>query len=372
MGKTQKKSGKYPGLDGLRGFGIVGVVIGHSNPSLFSGFFLFVDMFFVLSGFLITLMLLNEHAYRGRISISQFYMRRFLRLGPAYLVFLLVFAIFYPILNFGPSVTAMLRELTIAGLYMTNWARAFNWYAPDYLGHTWTLGVEEQFYLLWPWLLVVVVRVFKGRKLRFLTIFSIAMVFSLWRAWMTYDGASLARLYNGFDMHADEILLGASMAAAVQGLTFGRDKNIEKWFHRNMCVISFACFIIFLWLVTALDWTRAETYYWQLPIVSLVSGIIILDAVLIRSQVHRYFFEMKILVFLGNISYALYLWHFPILRYLRAMEWPQIYVLIVGGGVSVLLSYLSYVFIESFFLRVKQRISYGNRVYSDAAVISKG
>jgi peptidoglycan/LPS O-acetylase OafA/YrhL len=372
MENVLTKSGKYPGLDGLRGFGIIGIVFGHSNPSLFGGFFLFVDVFFVLGGFLITLMLLNEYVYCGTISIRQFYLRRFLRLGPAYLVFLLAYALFYPILNFGPSIESMFGEVIIAGGYMTNWARAFDWYAPDYLGHTWTLGVEEQFYLLWPWCLLWLLRTVKTRKNRVLSILALALSCSLWRAFMAYDGASLARLYNGFDMRVDEILFGTVLAIAVQGITIGKDGKFGRWLHRIMYPVSFGSIIIFLWLVVKLDWTQLATYYWQLPVIALLSNILILDAVLVRSKVHRYFFETKPLIFMGKVSYALYLWHFPVIRYCRSLEWSPFSVLIVGGGISVILSFLSYVFIESFFLQIKDKLSYRSKVYVDTAVVSRG
>ena len=143
----QKFQMRYePSLDGLRAFSILSVVIYHLSEDSLPGGWSGVDTFFVLSGYLITRLLAGELVMNGEIQFLQFYIRRALRLGPA-LVCLLAFVVLLVLIFRDLN---LLRAAALSLIYMMNWNRAFDWFPPTLLGHTWSLSMEEQFYLLWP------------------------------------------------------------------------------------------------------------------------------------------------------------------------------------------------------------------------------
>src|SRR6478735_5957251 len=159
-----------PGLDGLRAFAVTGVLLYHADLSWIPGGFLGVDVFFVISGYLITSLLLAEFKNQGRIGLGQFYLRRARRLLPALFLVLGVVGLFAVI--FLPDEVVKLRGDTIAALlYGTNWWQIFRNVSyfeaagrPPLLQHLWSLAVEEQFYLIWPLLLFGMLKLWNGRR----------------------------------------------------------------------------------------------------------------------------------------------------------------------------------------------------------------
>ena len=147
----QQRQGSYvPALDGLRGLAVLLVVLFHAAAPPFQGGFVGVDMFFVLSGYLITNLLLQEYQQQGRIDFGRFYLRRFLRLMPALLFMTATFALVASWQLEGEPLRQALGEIPWAVSYLANWARAWDLIPMFYLVHTWSLAIEEQFYLLWP------------------------------------------------------------------------------------------------------------------------------------------------------------------------------------------------------------------------------
>src|SRR3546814_6270958 len=142
----------FPALDGLRAVAVLAVMVFHAMTGFATGGFLGVDVFFVLSGYLITCLLLVEHHGAGRIAISAFYLRRALRLYPALLLMLAVYLLAAPWLFPEASVSSHARDALLAGTYLSDYSYAF-FKEPFYLKHTWSLAAEEHFYLLWPLLL---------------------------------------------------------------------------------------------------------------------------------------------------------------------------------------------------------------------------
>jgi peptidoglycan/LPS O-acetylase OafA/YrhL len=161
---------RLPGLDAVRALAIAAVLAYHLNvPGLFNAGFLGVDVFFNLSGFLITSLLLREFFTRGRIDIGRYFWRRFVRLMPAVAVLLLLMAVLVPSLM-PTSQRRLLADLPWAGVYLANWwqicsAQSYfeNFGNPPLLRHLWSLGVEMQFYLLWPWVVVGLLRLWGVR-----------------------------------------------------------------------------------------------------------------------------------------------------------------------------------------------------------------
>lgn len=162
-----------------------------------------VEVFFVLSGYLITSILIKEYKTKKSISMTSFYMRRFLILGPVFLLLLLVYVSILVLF----SVEAKDHYIAIShSLYMMNFAQLFG-KEVGYLGHTWSLATEEQFYIIWPLLIILFLRFVNHEHLAKIVIAMIIAI-NIWRLFLTIHGDSFHRIYYGFDTHADTILIG--------------------------------------------------------------------------------------------------------------------------------------------------------------------
>jgi peptidoglycan/LPS O-acetylase OafA/YrhL len=213
---------RLPGLDGLRGVAVLAVMgyhlnLGHFLPAGFLG----VDIFFTVSGFIITALLLQEHARTGRIDFAAFYMRRARRLFPAALVMLLAVVALTPLLS-PAALSRLVEDLPAAFLYLSNWwqivAQQSYFEAiehPRLLQHLWSLAVEEQYYLLWPLLFVWLLRPFGKTGLGLAAGF-IAVASTAWMTWLFIthiDGGDPSRIYLGTDTHLMGLLTGSALAA---------------------------------------------------------------------------------------------------------------------------------------------------------------
>src|SRR5262245_16134734 len=242
--------GYQPGLDGIRGIAVVLIMMFHSfilwGPlygKLMPGAYITVNLFFVLSGFLITSLLLTEHQRQGRVSFGSFYQRRALRLLPA-LAFLLAVFMVYVMVMHRAVLTNAFAAVGWISIYMSNWAqwsgRMDNLYTSLSLGHTWTLSVEEQFYLLWPLLIIVGLHFLpRLRTLAWVLVGGVVFV-TIERAILTsrvtipagmsHSGA--AHIYEQTigirtDLRADTLLLGALAAVLLHsGWRPGRGTRI--------------------------------------------------------------------------------------------------------------------------------------------------
>jgi peptidoglycan/LPS O-acetylase OafA/YrhL len=197
-------------LDGVRGVSILLVLLSHTSiPGLEAAGGIGVDIFFVLSGFLITTILVREYDGRGSVSLTEFYKRRSLRLFPALLLMCLLFVAYSAV--FSSDISKRLREVMEGLLYVTNWSTAFDLGHSHYLGHTWSLGIEEQFYLLWPVVLVGVLQLRRGHVIAFWVALMLAVAAATWRTGLAIDGARTWRLYSGFDTRCDAVLIGCAL-----------------------------------------------------------------------------------------------------------------------------------------------------------------
>ena len=217
--------GFVPALDGLRAVSVLGVMLYHGGAPFMSGGFLTIDVFFVLSGFLITSLLLGEWAKRLTIRLGQFWARRARRLLPALLVMLVGVAIYAKVFA-TPGEFANLRLDSLSTLfYVANWHFIFgggNYFVmtaqPSPLEHMWSLSIEEQFYIVWPPVALFMLHL--GRKLRparrLWPIFATAVIGAIASAvdmrLLYSSGASVMRLYEGTDTRCQDILVGAALA----------------------------------------------------------------------------------------------------------------------------------------------------------------
>jgi peptidoglycan/LPS O-acetylase OafA/YrhL len=220
--------GFVPALDGVRAVAVLGVLLYHGGAPMASGGFLGVNMFFVLSGFLITSLLLGEWARRLTIRLGQFWARRARRLLPAVLLLLVGVAAFAHFFA-TPGEFASLRLDSLATLfYVANWhfvVAGTNYFSaaaqPSPLSHMWSLAIEEQFYIVWPPVVLVLLHV--GRRLRptrrLLPVLAAAVLGALASAadmrWSFLHGAAVTRLYEGTDTRCQDILVGAALAVGM-------------------------------------------------------------------------------------------------------------------------------------------------------------
>ncbi len=216
---AQHAGGRLAGLDGLRAIAVLAVLVYHADLGLLSGGFLGVDVFFVISGFLITTLLLAERDRLGHIRLREFWLRRARRLLPA--LFLVLAGTILMALVLAPGEVARVRGDTLAALaYVTNWyliLRQQSYFEavgrPSPLLHLWSLAVEEQFYVLWPLLLTAGLLIARRRGMLVLTLLGAAGSAILMAA-LYVPGVDPSRVYYGTDTHAVGLLAGAALALA--------------------------------------------------------------------------------------------------------------------------------------------------------------
>ena len=300
-------------LDGLRGVAVAAVVVNHLRPNALPGGWLGVDVFFVLSGYLITSLLLGEAASSGRIDLRRFYSRRARRLLPALFLLLVVLAIVDRVAP-GAAGFGDLRGDGFAALaYVANWhlvfsgASYFGAFAPSALRHLWSLSVEEQFYLLWPLVFIVVFRRFGTRAVGVVALV-LALASALAMAF-AYNGTNISRVYFGTDTHAHGVLIGCALAMLEPARRQWRFRRIAALLALVGVGVAFA----------TLDGTGATAYRGGIAAVGMLTAVVIAGLVSPgpRGPVAAVL-ELPPLRELGRISYGVYLWHWPVLVFVTA------------------------------------------------------
>jgi peptidoglycan/LPS O-acetylase OafA/YrhL len=347
----------WPALDGLRAVSILLVltvhlrlIAPHSKGLLPAGGFLGVDMFFVISGFLITSLLLSEHRTNGSISLKSFYYRRALRLFPA-LAAVLLFACFVALVV-GSFSALGLSHVRLAStiFYFTNWVRAYEGTDSWFLFHFWSLSVEEQFYLFWPALLLFLLRRRLLSKHILFILLAMIIASAVLKPVLFLSGSPINRIYYGSDTRADSVLIGCGVAVL---LSFGfiqpsqRAKLISRSLARGSAIVLAA--FVFL----AFDGFKL-LYFGGFTLVSLCSATVIVHLVLAPESAHSRWLSRPSMQWIGKRSYGLYLWHWPMFEIGRLLS-NEVLVVFAGLALTFLAVQLSYRYIETPFLRLKNR-----------------
>jgi peptidoglycan/LPS O-acetylase OafA/YrhL len=322
-----------PALDGLRAVAIIVVMLFHARAPVALGGFIGVDVFFVLSGYLITTLLLRELETNHCIDLRRFYLRRLIRLTPALLVMLAIYVIVAPFV--WPAIADHGWQAFIAAIYLSDYSVAFLG-TPNLLSHTWSLSIEEHFYLLWPVVLVIATRRWDRRSL--VIVLGAMYVLGTMLRWVcVIRGQSWPQVYYRFDTHLSGLVLGAWLAA------LSRDEELLNKVRRALPWL--------LWLpVVAIvclkyQWGDIWMLMWGLSLTEWATVAVLIASQSAQGQVSA-MLSTAPLVWIGKISYGLYLWHYPIFRYLRETHhWSD--VLMIGLPLSVAIAATSYYTVES-------------------------
>ena len=365
-----------PGLDGLRALAVIAVLLYHADLAWIPGGFLGVEVFFVISGYLITALLLAEWRQRGRIDLKGFWMRRARRLLPALYVLLVVSLAFSVV--FLPGEVARLRGDVLAAFgYVTNWYLIFGHVSyfeavgrPSLLQHLWSLAVEEQFYLLWPPVLALVLAIGASRlrRRRALTVALAGAVASAVAMALLYaPGVDPSRIYYGTDTRSTGLLCGAAVAFLwlpddkyrpsetrhyrLELATRGRFRRRWGWTAPLLLdVVGFAALGALVWFCLNLGEFRPLLYEGGFALVALATVVTIMAVVHPYSFMGARVLGSAPLRWIGVRSYGIYLWHWPVFMVTR----PDLDVPIEGLpllalrlSVTILLADLSYRFVET-------------------------
>lgn len=199
--------GYVPQYDGVRALAVFAVLAFHARAPGFEGAFFGVDIFFVLSGFLITRVLVGQSEEGGRLALGNFHLRRLRRLYPALILLLTVYVVAAPALF--PDYQGHQLDALIAGFYLSDYARAW-WDIPEILQHTWSLAVEEHFYLIWPIVLTLVLKLHPSRR-----VYALVAMFLLtcaWRTWLSVTPVQWTEVYYRFDTRLTGLVAGSLLA----------------------------------------------------------------------------------------------------------------------------------------------------------------
>jgi peptidoglycan/LPS O-acetylase OafA/YrhL len=303
-----------PALDGLRALAALGICAYHAGFAWASGGFLSVSAFFTLSGFLITRLLLLEFRTRETIGLGAFWGRRFRRLLPPALVALAAIVILEALgIGFEPS-PSFAGDIVSALLYVANWRFVFEGYDyasifrdPSPVQHFWSLGIEEQFYLLYPLALLGCLRAARGRRGLLAAFLAIATLGStLWMAFLYAPGESMLRVYFGSDTRMAEVLAGALLAVA-----FPDDRRLQgSGMGRAFAWLGVPAFAGLLAAFTLVELSDAFVYRGGFLLHAALTCVV-LAAVCVPGPL-RTLLATPSLEFVGRISYGIYVYHWPV------------------------------------------------------------
>ena len=340
------RSSRIGALDGLRALAVAAVLLFHQGFEWASGGYLGVDLFFVLSGYLIAGKLINERRASGRINVMGFWAGRFRRLLPA-LLFVLLGVVAYTVLWAEPTSKHSIRIDVLASLaYVVNWRFILEHVgyfasatAPSPVRHLWSLSVEEQFYLIFPLLLIFLSRRARSARQLVPAIATLVVISTVWTGWLALHGASDTRMYEGTDCRLATILLGVLAAVIVR--TWRRPPAL-------LGPVAGVCGVV---AVAIAVFARGDSV-WMYPMgqlsFALMVAVVVVACATIRTGRTIGVLSSAPFVWLGAISYSLYLWHWPLYLILTPDRtgFSGVALFALRVALSIVMAMVSYYLIE--------------------------
>jgi peptidoglycan/LPS O-acetylase OafA/YrhL len=325
-----------PALDGVRAFAVVAVMFFHYGVPHAGGGFMGVDAFFVLSGFLITSLLIGEWRQTLTIRLGAFWARRARRLLPALLLMLLFVAFFASVIVPKGTYGALRLDALSTLLYVSNWHFILvnsNYFAEtaasgNPLNHTWSLAVEEQFYIVWPLVVLAVMRFTRSLRALLALCVAAAVATAVWTHLLYDGGLGQNRAFLGTDTRSQCLFIGCALAVALVQMAQrsheeGRLAKGELWrpasaAGRTLCAalgIGGAVVTVVMWLVTTSF--SSFPYSGGFFVIGLAVAAVILSAVAVPHSIVPRVLAATPVRYVGRISYGLYIWHWPIFIWLN-------------------------------------------------------
>ncbi|MFT4185850.1 MAG: acyltransferase family protein [Micrococcaceae bacterium] len=301
---------RIEGIDGLRAIAVLAVVFYHLNESWVPSGFFGVDVFFVISGFLITKILLDQIVKKGSINLKQFWLKRARRILPA-LFTMLIFVSGIAMLVDTDLIVQLRTQVLGAVTFSANWFEIassnnyFNNDQPALLQNLWSLGVEEQFYILWP-ITIAFLLVINFRASLIISIFIATGSYLL--MYTLYNPANVSRVYYGTDTHTYGIFIGAILAYIYVNKPFMFYNDVWRKVKLPVGVLSLIGILISFF---KFDYSQANTYHYGFLLVSVLTAILIATFLTETGPLQKLLSTYPF-VLIGTRSYSLYLWHWPI------------------------------------------------------------
>ena len=305
---------RLPGLDGVRAVAVIAVIAFHEQVPVLPGGFLGVDVFFVLSGYLITDLLVAQWQQHGRLRLGNFWARRGRRLLPALATMLVVVTAATAIIE--PSQLAALRPALLAAVtYSSNWWQALHHQSyftqfgpPPPLQHLWSLAIEEQFYLVWPVLLIVLLSRCRSSRIRASAAWLCAALSALATVAIYLPGADPSRVYYGTDTHSSALLIGSALALSwplqrLRALTADKARVADG--------LGLAGLALLGWAMGHYRGDDRALYPAGLLTAALAAGAVVLAAA--SPGLVSWVLGLPPLRWIGVRSYGIYLWHWPVI-----------------------------------------------------------
>ena len=307
------RMGYQPALDGLRAISVIAVILYHANVSWMLGGFLGVEVFFVVSGFLITSLMIEERAAQGRVDLRKFWIRRARRLLPALFMMLLALAI--AVATFATdSAPDFRRDVIPSLLYVSNWWQIWFVETPYFaasdlpvLRHLWSLAVEEQWYLIWPIVFVLLAKVPRRVAATITALLGVFAAVATALLWLPDSESRTNFLYLSTPTRASGLLLGAALA-----LWWRRADSVRRWMTVLLDIGGLVLLGVLAVAAATVHVNDEALYRGWLVATSVISVMLIVVAVRPSGSVLRTVLGSAPLAAIGRRSYGLYLWHWPI------------------------------------------------------------
>lgn len=339
--RTLRRDGQYvPALDGLRGVAITIVLLSHFVSGFFPGGF-GVTLFFFISGYLITGLMIDEFDRNGTVAISSFYMRRFLRLAPALIMMVCLTSISCWI-AFEKTSTA---EIFAAVFYYINYFIILGGAMPLPFAQLWSLAIEEHYYLVFP---LVFSLTWKNQRQFLIGLILLCSTILAWRYFLVEHGADETRVHIATDTRIDSILFGAILAVAVKSASNWTTVYGPLWFAGGLALL------VSSFVIRNAEFRETLRYSLQgMALIPIVYAVLFSQ----RFKFARSVLEFAPLVWIGKLSYSLYVWHYAVIPFAAKLipTTNPVAHAAINILASLLMAILSFYLVERYFLALRNK-----------------